>query len=101
LMQVAQAFFFRGASETYECEFGRGDGPPRVLFVSEGDASDVGAKLPVVVSATSSSFEMDEYRACTSILIPTIQAKMRHGFDGVRTVSGESHDHPSGGFSFK
>jgi hypothetical protein len=52
----------------------------------------------VVVSATSSSFEMDEYRACTSILIPTIQARMRRGFDGVRTVSGESDDHPSGGF---
>jgi hypothetical protein len=43
---------------------------------------------------------MDEYRACTSILIPTIQARMRRGFDGVRTVSGESDDHPSGGFSF-
>ena len=24
---------------------------------------------------------------------------MRRGFDGVRTVSGESDDHPSGGFS--
>jgi hypothetical protein len=41
----------------------------------------------VVVSATSSSFEMDEYRACTSILIPTIQARMRRGFDGVRSVA--------------
>src|SRR4029077_5361067 len=39
-MQVSQAFFFRCASEIYECEFGRGDGPPRVLFVSERDASD-------------------------------------------------------------
>ena len=26
---------------------------------------------------------------------------MRRGFDGVRTVSGERDDHPSGGFSFK
>ena len=60
----------------------------------------LGAKLPVVVSATSSSFEMDEYRACTSILIPTIPARMRRGFDGARTVSGEGDDHPSGGFSF-
>ena len=25
---------------------------------------------------------------------------MRRGFDGVSTVSGESDDHPSGGFSF-
>src|SRR6201988_1129281 len=39
-MQVTQAFFFRCVSETYECEFGRGDGPPRILFVSERDASD-------------------------------------------------------------
>src|ERR1700746_743305 len=44
-MQVTQAFFFRCASKTYECEFGRGDGPPRVLFVSERDASDDFPKL--------------------------------------------------------
>src|ERR1700746_3462177 len=60
-----------------------------------------GAKLLAVVSATSSSFEMTEYRACTSILIPTIRARTRRGFDGVRNVSGESDDYPSGGFSFK
>jgi hypothetical protein len=58
------------------------------------------AKLPVVVSATSSSFGMAEYRACTSILIPTMRARMSRGFDGVRTVSGESDEHLSGGFSF-
>jgi hypothetical protein len=49
-----------------------------------------GDKLLAAVSATSSSFEMAEYRACTSILIPTIRARMRRGFDGIRTVSGET-----------
>src|SRR6185369_1397525 len=49
-----------------------------------------GAKLLADVSATSSSFEMAEYRACTSISIPTIRVKMRRGFAGVRIVSGES-----------
>jgi hypothetical protein len=38
---------------------------------------------------------MAGYRACTSILILTIQARMRHGFDGGRIVSGERDDHPS------
>ena len=33
------------------------------------------------------------------ILILTIQARMRHGFDGVRIVSGESDDHPSDDYS--
>src|SRR6202162_5775467 len=42
---------------------------------------------------------MAEYRACTSILILTMQARMRQGFDGVRIVSGESDDHPSDDFS--
>jgi hypothetical protein len=51
-----------------------------------------GAKLLAAVSATSSSFEMAEYRACTSILIPTIRGRMSHGFDGVRTVSGETRE---------
>lgn len=41
-----------------------------------------GAKLLAVVSATSSSFEKAEYQACTSILIQTIRARMRRGFDG-------------------
>jgi hypothetical protein len=58
-------------------------------LVSPGQA----AKLPACVSATSSSFEMVGYRACTSISIPTIRVRMRHGFDGVRTVSGECDDH--------
>ena len=53
-----------------------------------------GGKLLAGVSATYSSFEMAEYRVCTSILILTIQARMRHGFDGVRTVSGEVDNHP-------
>jgi hypothetical protein len=57
------------------------------------------AKLLAGVSATYSSFEMAEYRACTSILILTMQARMRRGFDGVRIVSGESDDHASGDFS--
>jgi hypothetical protein len=52
------------------------------------------AKPLAGVSAMSSSFEMAEYRVCTSILILTIQARMRHGFDGVRTVSGEVDNHP-------
>jgi hypothetical protein len=56
-------------------------------------------KLLAGVSVTFSSFEMAEYRACTSILILTIQGRMRHGFDGVRIVSGESDDHPSDDFS--
>src|SRR5689334_296593 len=47
-------------------------------------------KLPAGVSVTSSSFETAEYRACTSISIPTIRVRMRRGFDGVRTVSGDS-----------
>ena len=57
------------------------------------------------VFATSSSFEIAEYRACTSISIPTIQARMRRGLDGVRIVSGNvdgafslrigTDDHPS------
>jgi hypothetical protein len=59
-----------------------------------------GGKTPGGRFCNVSSFEMDEYRACRSILIPTIQVRMRRGFDGVRTVSGESDDHPSGGFSF-
>jgi len=46
-------------------------------------------------------FRDGRYRACTSILIPTIQARMRRGFDGGRTVSGESDDHPLGGFSIR
>ena len=50
------------------------------------------AKLPVDVSATCSSFVMAEYRACTSISIPTILAKMRRAFDGVRIVSGKIVD---------
>ena len=54
-----------------------------------------GGKLLAGVSATSSSFEMVAYRACISILIPTIRASMRRGFDGVRTVSGECDDHLS------
>jgi hypothetical protein len=44
---------------------------------------------------TSSSFEMVEYRACTSVSILTVQARTRHGFDGGRIVSGERDDHPS------
>jgi len=51
-----------------------------------------GAKLLAAVSATSSSFEMTEYPACTSILIPTIRARTRRGFGGVRTVSGETRE---------
>jgi hypothetical protein len=51
------------------------------------------AKLLAGVSATSSSFEMAEYRAC--ILILTIQARMRHGLSGGRIVNGERDDHPS------
>ena len=34
-------------------------------------------------------FKMAEYRACTSISIPTMQVKMRRGFVGVRIVSGK------------
>src|SRR3984893_10189923 len=49
-----------------------------------------GKKLLAAVSATSSSFEMAEYRACTSTLIPTIRVRMRRGFDGVRTISGKT-----------
>ena len=64
-------------------------------LVSRGQA----AKPLAGVSATCSSFEMAEYRVCTSILILTIQARITHGFDGARTVSGESDDHPSGDFS--
>jgi len=59
-------------------------------LVSRGQA----AKPLAGVSATSSGFEMAEYRACTSILILTVQARMRQGFDGVRTVSGEVDNHP-------
>jgi hypothetical protein len=59
-------------------------------------ASWAAAKLLAGVSATSSSFEMAEYRVCTSTLIPTIRVRMRRGFDGVRTVSGECDDHLSG-----
>lgn len=47
------------------------------------------AKPLADVSATSSSFEMAEYRACTSISIPTIRAMMKSGFGGVRIVSDE------------
>jgi hypothetical protein len=59
-------------------------------LVSRGQA----AKLLAGVSATYSNFETAEYRACTSILIPTIPVRMRRGFDGVETVSGESDDPP-------
>jgi NAD(P)-dependent dehydrogenase (short-subunit alcohol dehydrogenase family) len=45
------------------------------------------------VSATCSSFEMVEYRARTSISIPTIPERMRRAFDGARTVSGEVDNH--------
>ena len=62
------------------------------MSVSRGQA----AKLLARVSATSSSFEMVAYRACTSISVPIIRVRMRHDFDGVGTVSGESDDHPSG-----
>jgi len=54
------------------------------------------AKLLAGASATSLSFEMVAYRACTSISIPIIRVRMRRDFDGVGTVSGESDDHPSG-----
>jgi hypothetical protein len=64
-------------------------GAPRI----HGELLRQAAKLLAGVSATSSSFEMVEYRACTSILIPTIQVRMRYGFDGVRTVSGEVDNH--------
>src|SRR5437899_7694199 len=47
------------------------------------------ARLPVDVSATSSSFETAESRAYTSISIPTIQVRMIFGFDGVRIVHGD------------
>src|SRR5437016_5458323 len=46
-------------------------------------------KLPAGVSATSSSFGMAEYRACTSISTPTTQVRTICGFDGVRIVNGE------------
>jgi len=62
------------------------------FLVSRGQA----AKLLAGVSATSSSFEMVAYRACTPISIPTIWVRMRRDFDGVGTVGGESDDHPSG-----
>jgi len=52
------------------------------------------AKPLAGVSATYSSFEMAEYRACTFILILTMQARMRQGFDGVRIVSGEVDNNP-------
>ena len=61
---------------------------------SQGRMSGRGqaAKLLAGVSATSSSFEMAEYRVCTSILIPTNRVRMRRGFDGVGTVSGETRE---------
>ena len=68
------------ALHTAECLVGRGQA----------------AKLLAGVSATSSSFEMVAYRACTSISIPIIRVRMRRGFDGVGTINGESDDHPSG-----
>ena len=57
-------------------------------------ARGAGGETLAGVLATCSSFEMAEYRVCTSILILTIPARMRPGFDGVRTVSGEVGNHP-------
>jgi hypothetical protein len=57
-----------------------------------------GAKLLADVSATSSSFEMAEYRACTSISIPTIRVRMNRGFDGARIVNGDVDGDSSTGF---
>ena len=52
------------------------------------------AKLLAGVSATSSNLEVAEYRACTSISIPTTSQRMRRAFDGARTASGEVDNHP-------
>lgn len=41
------------------------------------------------VSAICSNFAMAEYPAYTSISIPTIRERMKHGLDGVRIVSGD------------
>ena len=47
------------------------------------------AKLQAGVSATCSSFEMAEFRACTSISIPTIREKTKHGLDGAGIATGD------------
>jgi len=57
------------------------------------------AKLLEGVSATSSSFEMAEFRGCTSISTLTTRVRMRYGFDGIRIVSGESDNRPSDDYS--
>ena len=95
---------FEGALEFIQHDYDRLTFIPLADYLIVEDTSHgrmsgkswTGGKLLAGVSATSSSFEVVTYRACTSNSIPIIQVRMRRGFDGVGTVSGESDDHPSG-----
>jgi hypothetical protein len=88
---------FEGALEYIQHDYDRFTSIPSADYlVVEGTSQRrmsgkpwAGAKLLAVVSATSSSFEKAECQACTSILIQTIRERMRRGFDGARSVSGE------------
>jgi hypothetical protein len=89
-------FLCRGRFPVVEC--GRVAGATVAVaapgLIMTTDKSHDTKEVSWLPAATCSSLVMAEYRVCTPILILTIQARMRHGFDGLRTVSGEVDNHP-------
>jgi len=93
---------FEGILECIQHDYDRLTFIPSAEYLIAEDTSQsrmsgkswAGGKTPGGVSATYSSFEMAEYRACRSILILTMKARISQGFDGLRIVSSEVDNRP-------